>query len=166
MGGLDLGGWSEFFVAVAGAAAALAGLVIVAISVNVGQILTYPQLPSRAAATVASLVLALLVAISGLAPQPSLAFGIEAAVLGAAVWVLHLVSGRTALRLNRVARRPLQEAVRVIVQGQLHALPVVVGGVLVAAGVHGGLFVVFGGIVAIFALTMLDAWVLLVEILR
>ena len=36
--------WSDFFVAVAGAAAALAGLIIVAVSVNVADIIKYPQL--------------------------------------------------------------------------------------------------------------------------
>jgi hypothetical protein len=45
------GQWSDFFVATAGASAALADLVIVAISVNIKPILTSAALPKRAAAT-------------------------------------------------------------------------------------------------------------------
>ena len=43
-------GWSEFAVAAAGATAALAGLVIVGISVNIKEILAFPGLTARAAA--------------------------------------------------------------------------------------------------------------------
>ena len=51
-------GWAEFSVATAGAGAALAGLVMVVISVNVREILASPSLPARAGAAVGSLVLA------------------------------------------------------------------------------------------------------------
>jgi hypothetical protein len=40
--------WHDLFVAVAGAAAALAGLVFVAVSINVERILQYKGLPERA----------------------------------------------------------------------------------------------------------------------
>lgn len=52
-------GWHDFFVANVGAAAALAGLIIVAISVNIEAIIKIPVITSRAGATVASLVLSL-----------------------------------------------------------------------------------------------------------
>jgi hypothetical protein len=51
----------------AGASAALVGLVIVAISVNIQRILEQPQLPSRGGATVATLVLVLVSSIAELA---------------------------------------------------------------------------------------------------
>jgi hypothetical protein len=42
-----LGEWSEFFVAQAGAAAVLAGLVFVGVSINLDKIIGIPSLPSR-----------------------------------------------------------------------------------------------------------------------
>ncbi len=41
--------WANFFVAEVGASAALTGLVVVAISINLAKILSYPSLPDRAA---------------------------------------------------------------------------------------------------------------------
>jgi hypothetical protein len=56
----DLGQWTDLFVAVAGASAALAGLVTVAISANIREVLRFNNwLPSRAAATTGVLVLIL-----------------------------------------------------------------------------------------------------------
>ena len=52
-------GWTDFGVAAAGATAALAGLLIVAISVNVKQIIASKSAVHGARATVASLVLAI-----------------------------------------------------------------------------------------------------------
>src|SRR6201995_825466 len=46
--------WAGFFQAELGPAAALAGLVIVAISINVSRILSAPTLPGRAAETLVS----------------------------------------------------------------------------------------------------------------
>lgn len=47
----DASEWSELFVASAGASAALAGLVFVAVSINVERILEFPGLPERALET-------------------------------------------------------------------------------------------------------------------
>jgi hypothetical protein len=51
--------WKDFFVTAASASATLVGLVMVAISVNVQQILEQPQLPSRGGAAAGALMLIL-----------------------------------------------------------------------------------------------------------
>ena len=72
-----LEGWSEFFVAAAGAAAALAGLIIVAMSVSIDDVVKIPGMTSRAATAIAMLVLVTAVALAGLIPsQSDQAFGV------------------------------------------------------------------------------------------
>jgi hypothetical protein len=43
--------WHDFFMGTIGAAAALTGLLFVAISINLDEVLKHPQLPGRAAGT-------------------------------------------------------------------------------------------------------------------
>jgi hypothetical protein len=49
-------GWDNFFVAEAGASAALAGLLFVALSINLQRIMSLPTLPGRAAEGLVSLI--------------------------------------------------------------------------------------------------------------
>ena len=78
--------WANFFVAEVGAAAALSDLVIVAISINLQRILSFPQLPGRAAEMLIMLVGTLLASSFALMPGQTLrVFGSE--ILGAALLV-------------------------------------------------------------------------------
>jgi hypothetical protein len=64
----EVGNWNVFFAAEAGGSATLAGLIFVAVSINVERILKYATLPSRAAQTLATLILVQLVATFTLVP--------------------------------------------------------------------------------------------------
>ncbi len=88
---MTLEAWTDFNVAVAGATAALAGLLIVALSVNVGEIVKAPTLTARAASAISTLLLGLVATASGLIPsQPLWVLGLELALATIVAWVLQV----------------------------------------------------------------------------
>jgi len=159
-------GWSDFAVAMAGAAAALAGLVMVAISVNIKEILALPGLTARAAAAVGSLVLVVVSAGLLLVPGTSAStLGIELLVTAAVALTLHAVS--LVKRMRRPAGPRVTRVIAVTV-ATAQLLPLVLGALLLtfADGGGNGLYWVAAGLLLTIAGSMLDAWVLMVEILR
>ena len=62
MSAYDIAAWTDFANTVAGGAAALAGLLFVGLSLNLSEVLEYPGVPSRAAATLGLTVAILLIA--------------------------------------------------------------------------------------------------------
>jgi modulator of FtsH protease len=156
--------WSELFVASAGASAALAGLVFVAVSINIERILQFQGLPERALETVLLLLSVVLVSIIGLIPgQSHTALGAEllgeGLVIGGAIIALsrHSVPPGSRPRYSLLGRRV------VIVLG---TLPLIVGGASVIAETGGGLYWTVAGMVLAIGGSVANAWVLLVEILR
>jgi hypothetical protein len=164
MTSLDPSAWHDFFVGSMGASAALTGLLFVAISINLEQILKFPNLPGRAAGSLGVLVSVLIVACCGLVPgQHLVALGIEVAVAGGAVmfqafWIT-LRSGvpdgdRSSWRIERT--------LTLLLPGALFFA----GGLSLMAGGGGGLYWVFAATVLAFIVSAINAWVLLVEVLR
>ena len=68
-----------------GAAAALAGLVFVAVSINIARILTLPGVPERGLQTVLLLLGTVVAGLFGRAPHFTTALGIELIGLGSAL---------------------------------------------------------------------------------
>jgi modulator of FtsH protease len=158
-----MGEWTNFIITAAGASAALAGFVIVAISVNISRILSYPHLPARAGATIGTLMLILVTSMVALIPQGLRAFGIEVVGFGVCCWLLQL---RAAQQMLLVPGRPWYEAAQGITLGQLQTLPFIAGGAMLWASHDDGMYWLAAATVASFIFSMLNAWVLLVEILR
>ncbi len=89
--------WSDLFVASAGASAALAGLVFVAISINVEAIVRNKGLPGMGLVTIMLLLGVLIVSLFGLVPdQSNEDLGIELLVMSI-IWTAGI--GRFAFRL-------------------------------------------------------------------
>jgi hypothetical protein len=155
--------WHEFFVGTIGAAAALTGLLFVAISINLEQILKYPQLPGRAAATLGMLVSALVVSGLALAPgQSRRALGIEVACVAvvAAVQAVWVSLGKKA------PGEPLTWQIEHLATLLLPSVAMIVGGVSLVAAAGGGFYWVMAAILFAFVSASINAWVLLVEIKR
>jgi hypothetical protein len=156
--------WSELFVATAGASAALAGLVFVAISINITRILEYKGLPERGLETVLLLLGVLVVSVIGLIPgQGHVALGIELLVvsigLGIIITQLPTVHGTS----GQDPRAWFWGRATVRVAG---TVPLVVGGVDILFEFGGGLYWVAAGMILAIVGAVANAWVLLVEILR
>ncbi|MGB0094649.1 MAG: hypothetical protein WBP81_19215 [Solirubrobacteraceae bacterium] len=79
----DPNAWTEFAAAAAGASAVLAGLVFVAVSINLEKVLEVKGLPGRAGETIATFLGALIASLLVVVPgQSNTAVGIELAVGG------------------------------------------------------------------------------------
>ncbi len=156
-------GWENFFVAEVGAAAALTGLLFVAVSINLARILAIEHLPDRAGETLIVFGGALVVATFGLVPaQSHVALGCEIGATGFVVW---LSTVRTQWRAYRYVEAR-QWLARRVIGTQVATVPFVVGGALLVGGSRSALYWVVAGMLASFASGIQNAWVLLVEILR
>ncbi len=157
-----MGTWADFFVAELGAAAALAGLIIVAISINIARILADPGLPGRAAEALVTPTGVLVASSYALVPQqPDLLFDLELVFTGVAMWVVPSVIQFRAARAK--SRGPILPRVLLT---QFSSLPFIACGVLILLGTHGALYWIVPGVVVSLIATVINAWVLLVEILR
>lgn len=155
--------WHTFFMGSVGASAALLGLLFVAISMNLQQILKFPRLPGRAAGTLGILLSALVISSFGLAPgQSHNVFGIE--IIASALLVA-AQSAWVTLRKHDPSQ-PLSWTLQPLVEFLLPSLAFIAGGVGLIYGGGGGLYWVLAGTLLSFLVASLNAWVLLVEILR
>jgi hypothetical protein len=157
-------GWDSFFVAEVGAAAALAGLLFVTISINLTRILAADNLAGRAAETIVLLVTALVVGSVCLLPgQSHTALGLEVLVIGVVGWAVPV---GMQVRNARTPAAPGEKRFTRAAMTQIATLPFLVAGVSLLARSGGGLYWVAAGIIATFVVAAGAAWVLMVEILR
>jgi hypothetical protein len=165
MSGAMLEGWKDFYVAVASAASALAGLVFVALSINLDRILSIPGLPARGAETVILLAAALMVSLVALIPgQSPLVLGLELGAVGVIAWGVPV-----ALQIMTWRGRTYPKRWQFRQRASLHqaaTLPLLVGSAAMIVAANGAPYWVALGVVLSLCLGLVNAWVLLVEILR
>ena len=157
--------WANFFVAEVAASAALTGLLIVAISINLARILSIEQLPGRAAEGLITLVGVLVLTSIGLVPnQPPALFGAEVLTIGVVTFLVPLIIQLRSWNAI-VAVSGAKQYVRLIL-GASASLPFIIAGILLVYGGGAGLYWIAAGVIVSLAAGVWNAWVLLVEILR
>jgi len=158
-------GWSDFFVAAAGAAGALAGLVFVTLSINLARIIELAGVSGRAAETIIVLAGALAGSLVALVPHVSAAqLGAALLVVTIPTWLLPMVIQARSVRARTYYRGPLV-TVRILLH-QVATFPGVLAGLALCGIVPGGIGWFAAAAIASMLIAMFNAWVLLVEILR
>lgn len=155
--------WHDFYVMAGGAAAALTGLLFVAMSLHSGAILRHPLYGGRAVATLISLMTILFISGAVLIPgQSALAIGVEVGVFA----LYHLISSFIQVRrmppdfasLSR--RRRLME----LSGGSIWIVLFVASAVSLMVGAGGGFYILAAVMPFMFGWNGYIAWVLLTEI--
>ncbi|MEJ0049595.1 MAG: hypothetical protein WDN04_28555 [Rhodospirillales bacterium] len=158
--------WGSFFQGELGAAAALAGLLFVSVSVNQARILELGRMADRGLEALGMLMLVLAVASLALVPGQSLrTFGAE--ILGVGVVALAALIPLQQAYLRQVdAAHRRRSGHMVAVNRSAVAIVAAAGAIIVWRGDLVGVYVLPLGILLSFFAAGANAWVLLIEINR
>jgi modulator of FtsH protease len=161
----DIAAWSGFATALVGAAAVLAGLVFLALSINIERILAIPGLPGRAGESVVFFLGVLVECALLLVPrQSATALGVELLVsAGLTVAVLNAIA---IAAVGKPTRQPRSWRAYRLARIQLAAAPVLLSGCSLLGWPAGGLYWFAGGVLFAVIDATANAWVLLVEVVR
>lgn len=153
--------------AVAGAGAALGGLLIVALSVNIQKIAESRGLAARAGASIASLILGVALCCAALIPgQVGWGYGIQV-LAGTALCAVIVVRSAVTVQRDAASTGYARFAAERIALFAVAPVIYAVGGVLLVSGaVTAGLVVVAVATIVAIVTAVLFSWVALVEVLR
>lgn len=162
---LDIGGWHEFFAVTAGIAATLSGLVFVAVSINLMQIISVAGFTTLALESLTQLLGAMALGIVGLVPaQTARLLSINTLGLTVMLWI---VQTRWQVKfLQQSAHHPWQWTANRFFRTQAACLPFLAAGLLLWYGRPGALYFFVPGMLLSFLAGVANAWVLLVKIVR
>jgi len=158
-------GWGDFLVAAAGATAALAGLVFVALSINLTRILELPGVPRRAGEAIILLASGLVGSLTALVPgQGSARLGLWLLLLWLPTWLVPTYAQIRAF-FRRQYYRAAQETLRFVLY-QAATLPLLLAALSLRGHLAGGLSWFAASLLISLMVSLFNAWILLVEILR
>lgn len=169
MNGYSTEGWGDLFVAAAGAGAVLTGLIFVAVSVNIGAVLEADRrsgenfLTGRAVEALVALLNVLVISLVALVPTIPRGALAAFVLLVAAESAISPIRARNASRGRGAADRA---TVARIAMALALTLSLVVSGVTLIVGHGGGLFWLPVAFVVTIVVAAVNAWVLLVEVVR
>jgi hypothetical protein len=168
-GAYNVEAWHELFIASAGAAAALSGLIFVAVSINLGAILAAEKefgssyLTGRALESLVALLIILGISIVGLdaaITREIFALFLIFCAAGSAISPARAVAAYWQTRV-----KPIAFDLRLFLALSLVAAYAVAGTTLLAQG-GGGLHWIPVGFILAISIAASNAWILLVEVLR
>jgi modulator of FtsH protease len=167
--GYSPGAWGAFFLAAAGATAALSGLIFVGLSVNIRTVLNTEKrdgqnfLTGRALEALAALLIVLVISLVALTPDIprwALVTFILLCGLGSATSPI-----RALLASRQQAAIDLPLLLRLVTAAGL-TVTLLLSGATLATGHGGGLYWLPVSFVLAIVIAAINAWVLLVEVLR
>ena len=162
---MALTNWDNYFVAMAGAAAALTGLIFVSLSISLNKIHTIPQLVDRALESLVILFTILVISSLCLVPgQSYLWLGLEILIASALTW--GFVSSLDVRIYRRIDKEYKNVFLAHALLSQLAILPYIVGACVSMLYGNAGIYWLIPAIIFSFMKSLLDAWVLLIEINR
>ena len=161
----DVSAWQNFFIVTGGAAAALAGLLFVAMSLHAKEIMGNRFFSSRAVGTLTSLASQLLISGAALIPgQPLFLLGVEveaAALFFVALLILQILTrGSEAPAVAARWTHRIMETVG----GTIWLVLFNVAGVSLLLRAGGGLYLLAAVMFFMFAWNIYIAWILITEV--
>ena len=161
-----IGDWSNFCLGELGAAAALAGLLFVSVSVNQARILQLGRMADRGLEALAMLFLVVVVASLPLVPgQPLRLLGAEILVIATVALFVVIRLQRTYLRDVEPQYRPQSKRMVTLNRTAVGTIALA-GGVVLCRGDGVGMYLLPAGILLSFLAAGFNSWVLLIEINR
>lgn len=169
---MDVSGWHDFYVMAGGAAAALTGLVVVALSLHAKAIMAHPLFRDRAFAAIVALLTQVFLAGAVLVPdQSSLALGLEVGAVAAfwlarSLWAIPYIRSNTRHLRGRAYeyRRSAKHWVIEWTVWIAWVTALIVSAAQLIAGSATGMYFLAGAMVLMFGSQVWSAWVLVAEV--
>jgi hypothetical protein len=167
MRGYDPADWEPFFTALIAAAAALTGLLFVAVSINLSTILKRAKfLPARAAETLATLLFVVVSSGLALIPQSTRLLGAEIAIVVVPMLVITVWRQVSYRRQNHDDDDPLLWTISRMAGTAMATVPGTLAGLSLAVHWGGGFYWLAATALLGIVGASYGAWILLVEITR